>query len=497
MIFRIFFDDNQTGHYDVILCLGEHEYRSDSYFMGERDNATDGQPMAFGHADRVRSTLTKMFNAWITSLEAKQSCYWLVELQDQATRWIRCELEGDLARLTLGWSTLEGHTVCPEGDAVRHKTPPGFETALSDKPVEMPVGELAASVRRSSGMLLAQHRPNTNPTPIFEHFRGCYGTQLLTAAVAHFDLFGTIQKGEHTPQTLQDQLGLATRPFQVLITAMKAMGFIAENEGRLTLTETAQEHLVPSTEFDVSNYVGLAAGSPDVVSMVERLRSNQPAGLNEEEQGTAFIYRDGIPSAMEEAELARHFTLSLAGRAKNVAPILAENHRLDNARTILDIGGGSGIYSIAYLARNAALRAMIMDRPEVLTVAKEFAEHYGVDDRIEFVEADMFTSEWPTADVVILSNILHDWDVPECQTLISKAATAMNDGGQVLLHDVFLNDDLAGPLPIALYSAALFTLTEGRAYSQAEYRQWMEQAGLSVSNMIPTLIHCGLLVGTR
>ena len=52
---------------------------------------------------------------------------------------------------------------------------------------------------------------------------------------------------------------------------------------------------------------------------------------------------------------------------------------------------------------------------------------------------------------------------------------------------------LDGPLPIALYSAALFTLTEGRAYSVAEYRQWCEAAGLTVTGPTPTLIHCGVL----
>jgi 3-hydroxy-5-methyl-1-naphthoate 3-O-methyltransferase len=67
----------------------------------------------------------------------------------------------------------------------------------------------------------------------------------------------------------------------------------------------------------------------------------------------------------------------------------------------------------------------------------------------------------------------------------------------LLVHDVFLNDALDGPLPIALYSAALFTLTEGRAYSMAEYRGWLEQAGLVVSPVVPTLIHCGVLSGTK
>ena len=67
-----------------------------------------------------------------------------------------------------------------------------------------------------------------------------------------------------------------------------------------------------------------------------------------------------------------------------------------------------------------------------------------------------------------------------------------------LIHDVFLDDDLGGPLPIALYSAALFSLTEGRAYSAAEYRGWFREAGLTPADtVVPTLVHCGVLDGIK
>jgi hypothetical protein len=110
----------------------------------------------------------------------------------------------------------------------------------------------------------------------------------------------------------------------------------------------------------------------------------------------------------------------------------------------------------------------------------------------------MFRDPLPgQADVILLSNILHDWDVPECQALIRRGAGALAPGGRLLIHDVFLNDALDGPLPLALYSAALFTLTEGRAYSAAEYRSWLTAAGLTPQALIPTLIHCAVLPALR
>ena len=197
---------------------------------------------------------------------------------------------------------------------------------------------------------------------------------------------------------------------------------------------------------------------------------------------------------MDQAETARHLTLSLAGRAKNVAPVLAERLPLPDAKLIVDVGGGSGLYAIAWLRRHPKLRAIVWDRGEVLKVAAEMSAHYGVADRLQCREGDMFADPVPEgADCILLSNVLHDWDVPECRQLISRCAAALSAGGRLLIHDVFLNDALDGPLPIALYSAALFTITEGRAYSAGEYRQWLQEAGLIPGPIVPTLIHCGLL----
>lgn len=339
-------------------------------------------------------------------------------------------------------------------------------------------------------------RPEIDPTPIFELFRGSYGSELLTAAVAHFDVFGRLSTQPMSRQQLGEELALAERPVAVLTTALLAMKLIQQDaDGVLNLTDMAAEHLVPDCPFDVGNYVGLAAEAPGVLEMVARLRSNQPAGLSGD--GAAFIYRSGIKSAMEQSELAEHFTIALSGRAKNVAPYLADAVDLSGAETLLDVGGGTGIYSIAFLRKYSHLSAVVVDRPEVLKTAKRFAAEYEVGERLTLHSGDMFADGLPQADAILLSNILHDWDVSECRQLVKRCVEALNPGGRLIIHDVLLNDALDGPLPIALYSAALFTLTEGRAYSAAEFSSWMEERGLEVSSATKTLIHCHAIVGKK
>lgn len=337
--------------------------------------------------------------------------------------------------------------------------------------------------------------PQFDPTPIFEYSRSFYGSQILTAAVAHFDLFGRLANGPLAFDALRGTLGLAERPAHVLFTALRAMGYLAaDSAGTIGLTPIAAEHLVPGRSFYVGEYLSLVAGEAGVCELAERLRTNRPKGTESDQAGPAFIYRAGERSAMDREDLARHFTLALSGRAKNVAPHLAQAVDLGDARQLLDVGGGTGIYSAALLQKNPHLRAIVYDRPEVVRVAAEFAANYGVADRLQCQAGDMLGDETlPTADVVLLSNVLHDWDVPECRSLIAKCAKCLGSGGRLLIHDVLLNDALDGPLAAALYSIAIFSVTEGRIYSGAEYRSWLTEAGLQPGTTTPTLVHCRVL----
>ena len=226
--------------------------------------------------------------------------------------------------------------------------------------------------------------PAGDPTSIFEAFRGVHSTELLTAAVAHFEIFTRLEGGALDAAELREMIGLGERPFVVLSTALKAMGLLAAGSaGELELTSLAREHLLPGRDFYVGDYVRLAADNPSVLAMVDSLRADRPRGSDPEEGGAAYIYRDGIKSAMEDEEAARFLTMALAGRAANVAPLLARAVVLGGSELLLDVAAGSGIYSAALLQANPGLRAIAWERPEVVKVALELAGEYGLGDRLD------------------------------------------------------------------------------------------------------------------
>lgn len=502
----------------LVLRLGDWVHACDEYYLALDRGIAPGD----SSESKVRKVLARLLEQWRDLLAGAKDggeVFLPFDFADQSTAWLRARVKAGAVVVLPGWSAVEGWSFFPSDITAHVHCLSDFQAQEGVEPITAPK---AAWLREIDASLLAARngetpdRPRLDPTPIFEHFRGSYGTELLTAAVAHFNLFGVLAQTPLTLDELGRHLGLAERPAVVLVTALRAMGLLetTQRPGRsaasgtlaaptlaadalLRPTDIAREHLLRGGPFDVGDYVGLAASAPGVLEMVERLETNRPRGADGDGGGTAFIYREGVASAMDQAAAARHFTLALSGRAKNVAPYLADAVPLPDAQHLLDLGGGSGLYALALLRKNPHLRAVVFDRLEVLKVATEFRDAAGMQTRMHLHPGDMFHDPLPRADVILLSNVLHDWDIPECRQLIARCVEALPAGGRLLIHDVFLDDDLSGPLPIALYSAALFTLTEGRAYSAAEYRNWLTAAGLSVTGPTATLIHCGVLVGTK
>jgi SAM-dependent methyltransferase len=340
--------------------------------------------------------------------------------------------------------------------------------------------------------------PKTDPAPIFESYRAVYATSLLTAAVSEFNLFQRLASTPKTEGELAGELGLSARAINVLVVALCAMKLLnTDGAGRVALSDLSREHLTGGP-FDISDYVKQAASTPAVRDLVERLRSNRPAGAAPQEQGIGWIYREGMKSAMDQEAAARKLTMALAGRARNVAPVTAQRVPLADEKVLLDVGGGTGIYSFAFLHRNPGLRAIIWDRPQVLKIATELAEREALSDRVQLLPGDMFADPVPAGcDVILLSNILHDWDIPDCQKLVARLAGALPPGGRLLIQDAFLNDSLDGPLNVALFSANLFCVTEGRCYGAAECGAWLTGAGLRLQPLVRTIADCAVLAAVK
>ena len=171
-----------------------------------------------------------------------------------------------------------------------------------------------------------------------------------------------------------------------------------------------------------------------------------------------------------------------------LAPAMAERIDCRKQHHLLDVAGGSGIYSCAMVARHPHLRATILERPPVDAIARKSLAERGFADRISVRVGDMFTDPFPTdCDLHLFSNVLHDWDIPQVERLLTRSFEALPSGGMLIVHDAHINATKTGPLPVAAYSALLMTITEGKCYSEKEMNDLLTRTGFTNVNYFPTV----------
>lgn len=335
--------------------------------------------------------------------------------------------------------------------------------------------------------------------PITRYLRAKASSHLLVAAVHHLGVFEELDKAPKSIQELQQIMHLKERPAMVLFPALCAMGMMYFNTQRqLQLTELGK-YLTKNCPANLIGYAGLEKEDPGVLQMTEWLKNDGPENAA---KGFSYVKDADAPSPMDDPAAARFFTMALAGRARHLSPIAAAKITKREGH-LLDIAAGTGYYTYEWLAANPNSRATIFDRTEVLKVAAELLDAFCNSDRkdvkeiksrVTFMPGDMLTDELPKTDLLLAASVFHDWPTETCELLAKKFAAALKPGGELWIHDAFLNDTLDGPMAVTDYAAMLFLGTKGRAYSRKEYRNWFVQAGLLPSpENIPTLMDYGLI----
>lgn len=346
------------------------------------------------------------------------------------------------------------------------------------------------------------NKPLENTTLLLDDLRASALSNLLVVGTTRYDFGTELSGGPRAYEELCSCFGLKERPATVLFTAMRALGLIELDAGQsVVLTAYGREKLSPESPFNLRGYIGLGALSADVQNFVSCLENDAPSG------SISFVYHENAgPSALDDAETSDGLTRAMAARARNVAPFLAEQIDLANARRIIDVGGAHGLYSFELMRRNSQLSSTIVDREPPLRVAAEFASELALTERTTLEFGDIHQYELPSdADTVLMANILHDYGKEDAYRLVFDHAKQLPQGGKLIIVDAFL-DSVApghppistGPRPIAAYSAMLFSICEGRCYRLDEYQDMLRSAGLTVDEQVGELpAHGSVLTGRK
>jgi len=335
-------------------------------------------------------------------------------------------------------------------------------------------------------------QPETDPTPIYRCRDGLYATDLLATALVWLDFFTWLNEHPSNHAAICHAFDIQERPTDVMLTLFVAMGFLKRDGGIFSLTGLAREHLVRTSPWFIGPYYASLKERPVCRDLLNVLRSDKPANwgsLNSEKEWAR---------AMEDEAFASQFTAAMDCRGVYLGQGVAKTLDLQNRRSLLDIAGGSGIYACSLVAHYPHLSATVFEKPPVDRVAIKAIAARGFSDRVAVVAGDMFAGALPNGfDVHLISNVLHDWDVPVVKKSLAASFRALSPGGLLVIHDAHLNADKSGPLHVAEYSVMLMHSTEGRCYSTAEMEDYLGQVGFVDPRFRPTLAGRSIISATK
>lgn len=273
---------------------------------------------------------------------------------------------------------------------------------------------------------------------------GFMASKALFAAL-NLGLFDHLSERPKSLPELMVETGRAENLLEALLTACVCVGLIEFDGTDYSNSPAARRYLVRSARDYCGDYYRFQIDRqvyPNLAELDRALAGEDVAGL----------YTGGFADATQ----ATDFTRGQHSGSLGPAYVLARDADLDSAETLLDVGGGSGAFSIMLCKRFSNLNAILIDFPNVLSVTREFVEEAGLGDRISFLSAAEGSDAWPSGiDVVLMSYLCSAVGPAETGRFVAEAFRILRLGGRLLIHDFLVEDDGRGPDLAALWSLAM------------------------------------------
>ncbi len=337
--------------------------------------------------------------------------------------------------------------------------------------------EIEQSQRRRAESLRAQDAAGQLPEELMQRLRAFQESRILLTAI-ELDLFTAVSPSAAAAEVAA-RLGSEPRATEMLLNALAALGLLSKRDGVFHNTPVAARYFVRGAK----DYA-----RPALMHTVHLWNawSNLTGRVHPEPDKFAMDWTEAFIAAMD-----------LNARLR--APVVAEAVGASGVRRMLDVGGGSGAYSIAFARANPDLHADILDLPEVLVITQRHVKEAGLEERIATREGDLRKDKLGEGyDLALLSAICHMLSVDENKDLIRRCFDALAPGGRIVIQDFILEADKTAPRTAAIFSINMLVGTrEGASYSAPEYTGWLAEAGFSDIRRVTLPGPTGLLIGVR
>ena len=314
---------------------------------------------------------------------------------------------------------------------------------------------------------------------------GDYWKTCALHAGVKLDIFTVIGKDRLTAAEITERIKGNLRGTTMLLNALKALNLLAHKDGRYANMPAGKSLL----SKDSNHYLGyMIMHHHHLMASWSRL---------DEAVITGKPLR--TRSAHGSAGRRESFLMGMFNIAMKVAPKVAAAIDLSDRRRLLDLGGGPGTYAVHFCLANPQLAATVYDLPETRPFAEMTIARFGLAGRIAFAAGNYLKEAIPGVyDVVLLSHILHAEGPDESRKLVCKAASALQPGGLIIIHEFILDDTLDSPLHPALFALNMLLGTPaGQAYSGDQLMDMLAKAKVGNIRRIPlqTPNDSGLIIG--
>jgi hypothetical protein len=317
--------------------------------------------------------------------------------------------------------------------------------------------------------------PTRDDTPLWDVWLSMLWLPALTAA-DELKILDSLAERPATVAELADRLDLNVRAVSAVLPLLAAMGFLIAREGRFSISETTRNFMVHSSPF----YWGAVFTvqprlNPMHVRLCEALALKKAGPMGQSSEKPPV---EAWESGQLDLERARAIAAFMQSHSLPAATGVARNGDFTGVSRLLDVGGGSGCFSIALAQTHSDLRCTIMDLPTMCDVAREHIAAGKVADRVDTTSVDMFRADWPRGhDAAFFSNIFHDWSFETCAQLAAHAFAALPSGGRIYLHEMLLDDGGTSPVTTAAFSVLMLLGTRGQQFTFTQLRKLLQDAG--------------------
>ncbi len=307
---------------------------------------------------------------------------------------------------------------------------------------------------------------------------GFIASKVLSAAL-NAKLFDCLADGPHSLDELAATSGVAVHRLDTLLTACVSAGLVERRQHGFINASVSQQYLVSSSPQYFGDYFRF-----QIDRQLYPLLQNLDQALRGEADASLY-------AVMDDPTEAEHFSRAQHAGSLGPAAIMKRMVDLSGATRLLDVAGGSGAFSITLCRRYPELHATILDLPTVASVATRYVSEANLTERIAFLAGDALTVSWPNhQDAVLQSYLLSAVGADSFPRLMERAHGALRPGGQLLIHDFFLDDDRRGPSGAALWFVPFLFNRGAVSFTPADITRLAEAAGfidVATRDVIPGL----------